>query len=94
VLPAYTPALNKGRGLDRETFIRNYFRQDFTNAEIAGFLALQHGITVSICTVKRILKRMRLKRGSRDNESRLEQIVSAILEELENSCDETLKTEV
>lgn len=86
VLPAYTPALNKDRGLDREQLIRNYFLQDFTNIEIVGFLALQHGITISVRTVKRILHRMRLKRACLANESALEQIVSAILDELENSC--------
>ena len=43
VLPAYTPALNKDIGLDREHLIRKYFLQDFSNIEIVGFLALQHG---------------------------------------------------
>ena len=86
VLPAYTPALNKDRGLDREHLIRNYFLQDFTNIEIVGFLALQHGVTISVRTVKRILNRMKLKRACLANESALEQIVSAVLNELENSC--------
>ena len=86
VLPAYTPALNKERGLDREHLIRTYFLQDFTNVEIVRLLALRHGITISVRTVKRILNRMRLKQVCRGNESPLEQIVSAILEELENSC--------
>ena len=37
-------------------------------------------------TVKRILKRLRLKRENCNYESPLEEIVPAILEELENSC--------
>ena len=56
------------------------------NAEIAGFLALHHGIILSVRTVKRILKRLRLRRAKCNNESPLEEIVSVILEELENSC--------
>ena len=85
ILPAYTLALNKDGGLDREALIRNYFLQGFTNAEIVGFLALQHGHILSVRTLKRTLHRMRWKRATRDNESPLEQIVSAILDELENS---------
>jgi len=37
-------------------------------------------------TVKRILKRLRLRRAKCNNESPLEEIVSVILEELEISC--------
>ena len=37
-------------------------------------------------TVKRILKRLRLKRAGCNNESPLEQIAPVILEELEDSC--------
>ena len=72
--------------MDRDNLIRSYFLQGFTNAEIGGFLALQHGIILSVRTVKRILKRLRLRRAGRNNESPLEQIVFAIVEELENSC--------
>ena len=60
--------------------------QGFTNAEIVGFLLLQHGIICSVRTVKRILRRLRLKRAGRNNESPIEHIVFAIVEELENSC--------
>ena len=63
VLPAYTPALNKDRGLDREHLIRKYLLEDFSNIEIVRFLALQHGITISVRTVKQILNRVRLRRG-------------------------------
>jgi len=72
--------------VDRDNSIRSYFLQGFTNAEIGGFLALQHGIILSVQTVKRILKCLRLRRAGRNSESPLEQIVFAIVEELENSC--------
>ena len=72
--------------MDRDNLIRSYFLQGFTNAEIGGFLALQHGIILSVRTVKRILKRLRLRRAGRNSESPLEQIVFAIVQELENSC--------
>ena len=86
VLPVYTPALIKEGDIDREDLIRGYFVQGFTNAEIVGFLLLQHGIICSVRTVKRILRRLRLKRAGRNNESPIEHIVFAIVEELENSC--------
>ena len=86
VLPVYTPALIKEGGINREDLIWGYFVQGFTNAEIVGFLLLQHGIICSVRTVKRILRRLRLKRAGRNNESPIEHIVFAIVEELENSC--------
>ena len=86
VLPVYTPALIKEGGINREDLIWGYFVQGFTNAEIVGFLLLQHGIICSVRTVKRILRRLRLKRSGRNNESPIEHIVFAIVEELENSC--------
>ena len=86
VLPTYTPALHKNVGVNQDNLISSYFSRGFTNAEIACFLALHHGIILSVRTVKRILKRLRLRRAKCTNESPLEQIVFAILEELENSC--------
>ena len=53
VLPVYTPALNKHSGFERENAVRRYFSQGFTNAEITGFLALQHGIVLLVRTLKR-----------------------------------------
>ena len=79
-------ALNKQGDFDRENLIRSYFSQGYTNSEIVGFLALQHGVIVSVRTVKRILQRMGLKRASVNNESPIELLVNAIVEELENSC--------
>lgn len=86
MLPTYTPALDKNIDVNRDDLTTSYFLQGFTNAEIAGFLALHHGIIISVRTVKRILKRLRLRRAKCNNESPLEHIVSIILEELENSC--------
>ena len=86
VLPVYTPALIKDGVLDREDLIRGYFVQGFSNAEIVGFLLLQHGIVCSARTVKRILRRLRLKRAGSNNKSPIEHIVFAIVEELESSC--------
>jgi len=78
------PALNKNVAVDRDNLIRSYFLQGFRNAEIGGFLALQHGIILCVQTVKRILKRFETEKGGRNSESPLEQIVFAIVEELEN----------
>ena len=85
-MPAYTPALQKDEGLEREDLITSYFNQDLTNTEIVGFLVLRHGIVCSVRTLKRILKRLGLKRAGHNNESLVEHIVGAILEELENPC--------
>ena len=86
-LPAYTTALNKQGDFDRENLIRSYFSQGYTNSEIVGFLALQHGVILSVRTVKRILLRMGLKRSiSVNHESPIKLLFNAIVEELENSC--------
>lgn len=86
VLPLYTPAVvNDIISMDRNELVRNYFLQDYTNAEIVGFLALQHGIVISIRTVKRILKQLNLRRA-RSEESSIEKIIDAILQEFETSC--------
>ena len=86
VLPLYTPAVVKdNNGIDQAELVRNYFLQDYSNAEITGFLALQHGIVVSIRTVKRILQQLNLRRA-RGGESPIENIINAILQELETGC--------
>ena len=53
VLPTYTLALDKDVGVYRD-LINSYFLQGFTNAEIAGFLALRREIITSVRTVKQI----------------------------------------
>ena len=64
VLPEYTCALHANEVRDKENLISNYFSQGYTNNEIGVFLGLQHGIILSVRTIKRILKRMGLKRAS------------------------------
>ena len=86
ILPDYTPALRKDKDVEGELAIKSFFLQGFTNVEIVGFLAVRHDIVLSVCTLKRILKRFRLTRVRRTKESPLGQIAVAILEELNISC--------
>jgi len=67
VLASYTAALQPNNGLGRDDLIKNYFQQDYTNVEIAGFLALCHGTIISVRSIKRVLKRLHLKRASHRN---------------------------
>ena len=53
--------------------------------EIACFLAVHHRIVLYIRTIKRILKRLNLKRAGKRNQSPLESIVRAIVQEIDNS---------
>ena len=87
VLPPYTPALTDGDDGNRDLhhILRDYFFQGYSNFEILAFLVVIHGIPRGIRTLKRWLKRLGLKRANRRNESRLEDIVSAIVEEMERS---------
>lgn len=79
MLPLYTPAVVKNIVcIDRNELVRNYFLQDYSNAEIVGFLALQHGIVVSILTVKIILQQLNLRKA-RSEESSIQNIIDAIL---------------
>lgn len=57
--------------------------QGYSNAEILGFIGVIHGIAVGLRTLKRWLSILRLKRQRRGNEAQLEDIVSAILTEME-----------
>ena len=84
ILPDYTPALRKDKDVEGELAIKSFFLQGFTNVEIVGFLAVRHDIVLSVCTLKRILKRLRLTRVRRTKESPLGQI--AVSEELNISC--------
>jgi len=86
VLPTYTPALQENNDCGRNELIRSYFLQGYANADIARFLALCHGIVISIRTVKRILNKLKLKRARSGNESVIEHIVYAIYRELDSSC--------
>ena len=85
VLPNYTPALPQDVAMEKEELVRHYFQQGYRNDEIACFLAVHHGIILCIRTIKRILKRLSLKRASKRNQSPLESIVRAILQEIDSS---------
>ena len=84
VLPLYTPAI-QGENDRAAVTITNYFNQGYNNYEILAFLSLIHAVVISLRTLKRRLKQLRLKRPSRRNESSLEDIVSAILSEMGGS---------
>ena len=82
VLPNYTPAL-LGNNQNVAEILRTYILQGYKNAEILGFLAIIHGVVINIRTLKRWLNILGLKRARKGNESRLEDIVTAILKEME-----------
>ena len=82
VLPNYTPALTADAG-DIQGRIRAYFMQALTNAEILGLVAIVHNYVISMRTLKRWLKRIGLKRPKWNTESSLEEIVAAILKEMD-----------
>ena len=81
VLPNYNPALPHDADVGRDQLIRQYFQQNYTNKEIACFLAVQHGIVLCVRTIKRVLKRLNLKRASKRHQSPVELIIQAILYE-------------
>lgn len=84
----YTPALQQnlninGGNLERDDVIAIYYHAGYTMREIIGFLATRHGIAVSERQMHRILREKQLRR--RGNQSSLEEIVRAILQELAGS---------
>lgn len=85
ILLPLIPALKGGanRNLDLPYFLQDYFFQVYGNFEIMAFPVIAHNIFRGIRTLKRWLKGLVLKRASRRNESRLEDIVTAILDEME-----------
>ena len=87
VLFPLTPALIGGanRNLDLPYFLQDNFFPVYGNFEIMAFPVIVHNIFRGTRTLKRWLKGLVLKRASRRNESRLEDIVSAILDEMEGS---------
>ena len=72
-----------GWRLDLPYFLQDYFFQGYGNFEIMAFPVIVHNIFRGIRTLKRWLKGLVLKRASRRYESRLEDIVTAILDEME-----------
>ena len=79
--PNYTPALQHNQD-DIVAIITDYFKQGYSNAEILGFLGLIHGVAIGMRTLKRWLNVLGLKRQRRGEEAQLEEIVSAILKEM------------
>ena len=61
-LPNYTPALPKSSKTQRDQLIKAYFRQAYSNKDILLCVAASHGIVISIITLKRTLRRLRLRR--------------------------------
>ena len=60
-LPAYTPAMGGG-GLHRDDLIAEYFAQGFAYKDILVALLVSHGLSVSLKTLKRTLRRLGLRR--------------------------------
>lgn len=83
LIPALTDGAN--RNLDLPYFLQDYFFQGYGNFEIMAFPVIVHNIFRGTRTLKRWLKGLVLKRASRRDESRLEDIVSAILDEMEGT---------
>ena len=84
-MPPYTPAVRGDNGFVLQEVILSYFNQGYTNTGIVGFLAMIHGVVIGLSTLKRWLRRLGLKRAHRENETLLEDIVSAILLEIDGS---------
>lgn len=61
-LPNYTPALNENAALSRDELISSYFNLGYNYKDILLCLAASHGFHMSIRTLKRVLRRLRLKR--------------------------------
>lgn len=66
-----------------EHLVRFYFNMGLHQSEIIAFLLLEHGISISKRTLKRVLKRLRLYR--RKHFSPLENVVSFLEEEIQKS---------
>ena len=83
VLPSYLPVLKEQTNNDRDHLIETYFNLGFSHSEIASYLAVAHGILISIRQLKRILKRKGLRR--RGKQAELGLVISTIEHELEGS---------
>lgn len=79
---SFNTSFNRWR-FDLPYFLKDYFFQGYGNFEIMAFPVIVHNIFRGTRTLKRWLKGLVLKRASRRNESRLEDIVTAILDEME-----------
>ena len=84
VLPLYIPVLGN-RNLGRSDLIKSYCRLGFSYKEVLLFLAVSHGIHLSLRHLKRLIRGLGITR--RNNESDLRNVISAINEELSKSGD-------
>lgn len=84
-LPKYLPSMRNGNQ-DRNYLIKEYFRLGFNYTEILFFLALYHGVHLSLRHLKKILVSQGLCR--KKIQSRVERVVDAIDQELQSrgSC--------
>lgn len=82
VLPNYLPA-TRGNALARDELIETYFNLGFAAQEIVLFLAILHGLCISLRHLKRILRRLGCRR--RRFKSDLDEIVQVVQGELRGS---------
>ena len=84
VSAVYNPVTrNSNIQLNRENLVQGYFLRGFTYQEIISFLALAHGITISLRQLLRILRKMGLTRKREKSSSR--DIMDALMDELKGS---------
>ena len=81
-LPEYLASMKNGNQ-DRNYLIKEYFRLGFNYTEILSFLALYHGVRLSLRRLKRILVSQGLRR--KKIQSRIERVVDAVDQELQSS---------
>ncbi len=84
VLPPYIPSIVNDH-LGRSDLIKRYCELGFSYKEVLFFLAMYHGIRLSLRHLKRLIKNLGRKR--RVNPSDLRDVISAINEELSKSGD-------
>ena len=76
VLPAYIPVLANTGNLGRSDLIESYYRLGFSYKEILLFLAVSHGIHLSLRHLKRLLRGLGLTK--RKKQSDLRDVVSLL----------------
>ena len=81
-LPEYLPS-TRNCNQDRNYLIKEYFRLGFNYTEILSFLALYHGVRLSLRHLKRILVSQGLRR--KKIQSPIERVADAIDQELQLS---------
>ena len=63
---------------DKETLIKNYFKEGYTYSQICSFLKLRHGIVLTLDRLRVRLKKLNLKQ-CREVETPLHVVSAAIL---------------